>query len=221
MNKSKTKSNKLKISFLISFGFFLNQLLHTFVYWRGGTVSGFPNLVFNVNLSLCFSLIILGVSFLLIYLLLNWIKVKPYRIFFLFLFLQGVSQIFSIGLIKAGFEILIVTIIFWSLLIERNYPLDTKQNINSQVSSLIHSELSSLLRISISLFIFLFSVIGVSFAVQFLQKYYETQFFPRIIFWYGIMTIYVGVLFFIFIIYCLYRKIVNTRKVLTIQFKES
>lgn len=201
-------------SLWISFGFLLNQFFHAFAYREGNAVTGFPSIRISFTLAIILSFVLFFLGFLLFWGFYRKISDKPVLIIIPFLILEIVAQIFSVSIIKFGFESVIVIILFFRIQIEKNYSLNSIEKKDPRIISIIHNEVLSFLRISVSIFIFMFSVIGISLAVQFLQKYYGVHFFSRIMLWYGILTLYSVIGFLLLISYYLYNKMVAIRDIL-------
>jgi len=213
INRILKHSNRIKTAFYISLGFLLNQGFHTIAYWKIGAISiaGFYGLIIPIYLAFIFSALIFIFSFIIVLIFFNRICTKPYRIFYLLLFFGIISQIFGQGIMKASFDTLLIAIFFLNFVVENYYSSLDISHSDPKVLALLHTEISTLLRISITLFIFIWSAMGITFSVQFLQKYYESPLRPYIMIWYGVMIIYLGFCFGKSISYFFYKKMVIVR----------
>ena len=205
-----------KIPLFVSLGLLLNQLFHTLAYYQSDTsyVFGFPDWKIPIFLAFVFSALIFIISIISIVVFLRFVKklsIKPHQILYILFILGLISQTFSRGLMKAGFDGLLISIIYLNLIIEKTYASDDASNVGQKVLALLHSELSSLLGVSVGVFIFVWSVMGISFAVQFLQIYYESPLRFGIMVWYGIMILYLGLCFILFVSYVLFNKMIAIR----------
>jgi hypothetical protein len=217
--RSIMRKDRIKLSSWIAVGFGLNQFLHTLAYSAGKGVTGFPNTVILIKVAYLLALILFLLTGLLFVIFFKALSKKPALTFGIFILLEICSQICSSSILKGGFEMLMAVVIYTVLIVERYYDEETIQSLEKEALRLIHGELTTLFRVSVSSLIFVIGVLGISFAVQFLQKYYNTPFFHSLMVWYGIMTVYTATGILFFVNYRLFSRMICVREILIFQQK--
>ena len=76
----------------------------------------------------------------------------------------------------------------------------------------LYDEILTLFKTSVTFLTFFAGVMGVSFAIQFLQKYYKPHLTPDIMVWYGVMVIYLCMSIVMLWVRTLYDKMVQVRR---------
>ena len=195
-------------------GIGINQFLHTFAYVHTGTLYlyGFPNITISISVSYLLAVTLGGSVFVLLVWFFPKFLENPTRVLGLSFLITGIGQVCGRGLIKGVFDWMTMAIFYVYLLIIKAYGKD-KWTGSKEVLSMMHDELLTLLDISVSVFTFIWGAMGVGFALDFLRKYYihqELRYYAMV--WYGVMVIYLGLQFLLFVTYTFYRFMIRVRR---------
>lgn len=208
----------IKVPAYCSLGFFLSQLFHFFIFYnqKSDTIMGFPHYNLPMRYALNASFLLLFVSFMILLLGYNRFSDCPSIFIVLVIFPLILSQIFGRSLIKFGFEASFCLIVFLSLLLEKYYGNTLIDSVEVEKIKFLYTELWEILKISVTVCVFWLGTVGVTFAVQFLNRYFEKS--PSMtqyqMFRYGVMFVYSIFGTAIFFYYPLFSKIAYLRNIL-------
>jgi magnesium-transporting ATPase (P-type) len=211
---SKHISKYFAFTIWLTSGLVLNHLLWAFSFDLSGfeSVNALPNRIISIYLIYSLIPLLWLFSVFVIGIFVKYYKKRPLFLVTPFLITEICFQFFGRGLIKAVINGILFIISMVYLAYEKYYDVEEINSLNKESLKLIHGEIVSFIRISVTIATFILGIAGVSFALNFMKEYYKEISGQFKMWWYGIMIIYAG-LGMIYVVLDLANKAIRIRKI--------